>query len=143
MRRYLTTRRGQGREDSGELPSLVRNVPLFASSQNVVGKPLNANSAENGPTRWKVRLADTFQPPYHSQRRANGFAPVIVAKLFIGAEAQYITKMLTNRVSNAFSRMANATSRNPHPESSGRMAGSMQLSKSAVRAARNSRLTGA
>jgi hypothetical protein len=44
-----------------------------------------------------------------------------------------------NRASNAFSH----TSRNPHPENSGRMAGSMQLSKSAVRAARNSRLTGA
>ena len=94
MRRYLTTRRGQGREDSGELPSLVRNVPLFASSQNVVGKTIECQLGGEWTNGWKVRLADTFQPPYHSQRRANEFGPVIVAKLFIGTEAQYITKML-------------------------------------------------
>ncbi len=74
MRRYLTTRRGQGREDSGELPSLVRNVPLFASSQNVVGKSIECQLGGEWTNGWKVRLADTFQPPYHSQRRANEFA---------------------------------------------------------------------
>jgi hypothetical protein len=74
MRRYLTTRRGQGREDSGELPSLVRNVPLFASSQNVVGKTIECQLGGEWTNGWKVRLADTFQPLYHSQRRANKFA---------------------------------------------------------------------
>jgi len=74
MRRYLTTRRGQGREDSGELPSLVRNVPLFASSQNVVGKTIECQLGGEWTNGWKVRLADTFQPLYHSQRRAKEFA---------------------------------------------------------------------
>src|SRR4029077_5970094 len=60
MRRYLTTRRGQGREDSGELPSLVRNVPLFASSQNVVGKTIECQLGGEWTNGWKVRLADTF-----------------------------------------------------------------------------------
>ena len=154
MRRYLTTRRGQGREDSGEVPSLVRNVPLFGHPKTSLAKPLNASSAENGPTGgrcdWRIPSSSltipcvarmNLPPPTIAQDRYD--CPVGVAKLFIGAESEYITKMLTNRVSNAFSRMANATSRNPHPESSGRMAGSIQLSKSAVRAARNSRLTGA
>jgi hypothetical protein len=66
MRRYLTTRRGQGREDSGELPSLVRNVPLLPHPKTSLAKPLNANSAENGPTGvrcdWRIRSSSLSIP---------------------------------------------------------------------------------
>ena len=79
MRRYLTTRRGQGREDSGELPSLVRNVPLFASSQNVVGKriecQLGGEWTTGGRCDWRIPSSRLTIP---SVARMNLPLPTIV-----------------------------------------------------------------
>jgi hypothetical protein len=85
------------------------NLLQFQNSENVIGKGIEFEVGGEWASGWKIRLADTFQQSYDSQNRANQFAsprqlpkinviaPLPWRKLFIGTEAQYITRMLTTQ----------------------------------------------